>query len=320
MNHLEGKGKISFVVPVFNGELMLEKLCDEITLVGTTIDSFDEYEIILVDDGSTDDSCEVGRSLQMQRPEICFVELSRNFGQHNATLAGMSKASGEVIVTLDQDLQHPPKEVPRLVEKLNEGLDVVYGLSEKRPHSLFRNLSSDFSKWLASKTLKTALGGNFSSFRVIQSWVAKEILQYNSSYVFVDGFISWTTQNVGGVEVANPQSEYESRFTFFKLIKHGLNLLVNFSIRPLQIASLAGFFSAFVGLILAAYIVYNKLVFGEPVQGWTSLLVMILVVGGAQIAFLGLIGEYVGRILMNTNRAPTYVIRNVPQERRSNEP
>ncbi len=290
---------------------MLEDLCEEITRVSTVANGFDWFEIILVDDGSTDNSCEIATLLQKTIPEVRFVELSRNFGQHNATLAGMSIADGDVIVTLDQDLQHPPKEVARLIDKLNEGLDVVYGLSEKRPHGFFRNLSSDFSKWLSSKILSTAIDGNFSSFRVIRSWVVREILKYNSPYVFVDGFISWTTRKVGGVEVPNPSPRFESNYSFFKLINHGINLLVNFSIRPLQVASLAGFCSAVIGLVLAIFVVYNKLVHGEPVQGWTSLVVVILIVGGAQIAFLGLIGEYIGRILMNTNQTPTYVIRQV---------
>jgi glycosyltransferase involved in cell wall biosynthesis len=302
------KVNISFVVPVYNGAQMVEALCDRLVPLGRTYGSF---EIILVDDGSSDNSCEEIRELQRSIPELCFVELSRNFGQHNATLAGLAHAQGEFIVTLDQDLQHPPEEVPRLIEKLEEGFDVAYGLPEKRPHTLFRNLASDFSKWLSSKILSTALGGNFSSFRVIRSWVAAEVIQYNSSYIYLDGFISWTTAKVAGVVVPNPKSEYQSEYTFFKLMTHGLNLLVNFSIRPLQIASVLGFAVSFVGLLLAAYIVVGKLFYGESVQGWTSLIVVVLVIGGLQMAFMGLIGEYMGRVLMNTNRAPSFIVREI---------
>lgn len=309
---MSDKVEVSFVVPVYNGARMVEALCARLAPVGA---GFGSYEIILVDDGSRDDSCRAIRALQKSMPELCLVELSRNFGQHNATLAGLAHAQGAIVVTLDQDLQHPPEEIPGLIEKLGEGFDVVYGLPKKRPHSLFRNLGSEFSKWIARQILATSLQGNCSSFRVIRKWVVEEVIQYNTSYIYLDGFISWTTANVGGVIVQNPKSEYESQYTLRKLIKHGLNLLVNFSIRPLQTASIVGFLSALSGLLVAIYLVINKVIWGQPVQGWTSLIVVVLVMGGAQIAFLGLIGEYIGRILMNTNRAPNYVVRSVQRGR-----
>jgi len=302
---------ISFVIPVYNGSPMLEPLCKRLVPVG---ESYGRYEIIFVDDGSRDNSCNTIMNLQKSFPKICLVELSRYFGQHNATLAGLAQARGEIVVTLDQDLQHPPEEIHLLVSKLNEGFDVVYGLPEKRPHNIYRNITSAFSKWISRKILSTALNGNFSSFRTIRSWVVAEVAQYNSLYSYLDGLISWTTANVGGVVVKNPKSDYESQYTFIRLITHGINLVVNFSIRPLQAASFFGFISAFVGLLLAVYIIFNKLMFDIPAQGWTSIMVALLVIGGVQIAFLGLIGEYIGRILMNSNRAPNYVIRSIRRE------
>jgi undecaprenyl-phosphate 4-deoxy-4-formamido-L-arabinose transferase len=302
---------ISFVVPVYNGSPMLEALCNRLVPIG---ESYGCYEIIFVDDGSRDNSCNMIMQLQQHFPKICLVELSRNFGQHNATMAGLAQARGEIIVTLDQDLQHPPEEINSLISKLNEGFDVVYGLPEKRAHNIYRNITSTFSKWISRKILSTALNGNFSSFRAIRGWVAAEIAQYNSSYSYLDGLISWTTANVGGVEVKNPKSDYESQYTFIRLVTHGINLVVNFSIRPLQAASVIGFISALVGLLVAIYILFSKVMFNTPVQGWTSLMVALLVIGGLQLTFLGLIGEYIGRILMNSNRAPNYIIRSVNRE------
>lgn len=299
---------LSVVVPVYNGALMLEPLCDRLLPVCRTYGSF---EIVLVDDGSRDDSRMVVRQLQQRIPEIVLIELSRNFGQHNSTLAGLANARGEIVVTLDQDLQHPPEEIARLVAKLEEGFDVVYGLPAVRPHSALRNLTSDFSKWIAGKILSTSLNGNFSSFRVMRRWVAREVARFNSAYSYLDGFISWITANVGGVVVENPKSDFESRYTYFRLINHGLNLVVNFSIRPLQLASVAGVCSALVGLVAALFVVIEKLLFNVPVPGWSSLMVVMLVVGGMQLAFLGLIGEYIGRVLMNSNQAPNYVIRSL---------
>lgn len=308
---MTGQIAISFVVPVYNGGPMLESLCRRLAPVGK---SFGVYEIILVDDGSRDDSCNTILKLQQNFPEICLVQLSRNFGQHNATLAGMAQACGDIVVTLDQDLQHPPEEIPNLVSKLNEGFDVVYGLPEKRPHNLYRNMTSNFSKWIGSKILATSLNGNFSSFRVMRGWVAVAISKYNAAYTYIDGLISWTTANVGGIVVENPKSDFESQYTLNRLITHGINLVVNFSIKPLQFASVMGFISAFIGLLLAIKIAASKMLYDVPVQGWASLMVMILLIGGAQIAFLGLIGEYIGRILLNSNRAPNYVVRNISRK------
>jgi glycosyltransferase involved in cell wall biosynthesis len=302
---------ISFVVPVYNGSCMLEVLCSRLAPVGAL---FGSYEIILVDDGSRDNSVDTIKQLQQRFPEICLVELSRNFGQHNATLAGMSQARGAIVVTLDQDLQHPPEEIHRLVAELDKGFDVVYGLPEKRPHSFYRNITSEFSKWISRKFFSTSLDGNFSSFRALRSWVVAETVKYNSPYCYLDGLISWTSSNVGGVIVKNPRSDFESQYTFIKLINHGLNLLVNFSIRPLQIASIIGFISALVGLLLATIVIMDKIRYNIPVKGWASLMVAILLIGGAQIAFLGLIGEYIGRILMSSNGAPNYIVRCIHRE------
>ena len=299
---------ISFVIPVYNGVKVVERLYQQLLPVAK---SFGGYEMIFVDDGSTDNSYAALTSLSAKSPSVCAVQLSRNFGQHNATLAGLSCARGELIVTLDQDLQNPPEEIPRMVEKLREGYDVVYGLPEERAHNFFRNITSDFSKWISRKILTTALNGNFSSFRVMKRWVAEEIVKYNSSYTYIDGLISWTTTNIGGVTVRNDRSDLESHYTVTRLINHGLNLLVNFSIKPLQIASIMGLVSAFVGLIGASVVVIQKIMFNIPVQGWASLMVVVLVIGGMQIVFLGLIGEYTGRILMNSNSSPKFIIREI---------
>lgn len=299
---------ISFVVPVYNGAMMIQRLYDRLTPVART---FGNYEIVFVDDGSTDESYTILEALQANDANVCAVQLSRNFGQHNATLAGLSCAQGDVVVTLDQDLQNPPEEIPRLVEKLVDGVDVVYGLPEERAYGFFRSISSAFSKWISRKILSTALRGNFSSFRVLRKWVVDEIVKYKSSYVYIDGLIGWTTTNVSGVPVRNVWAESESHYTLPRLINHGLNLLVNFSLRPLQLASLVGTASAIVGLLGAMIVIAEKIFLGVSVQGWTSLMVVILVVGGLQIGFLGLIGEYTGRILMNSNSSPVFVIREI---------
>jgi len=173
---------ISYVVPVYNGSMMVERLHEKLVPIAR---SLGKYEIIFVDDGSTDGSFAAVKKLQLRDPNVCAVQLSRNFGQHNSTLAGLSCAQGEIVVTIDQDLQNPPEEIPRLLEKLSEGFDVVYGLPEARAHNLFRNVTSDFSKWIGAKILSPGVGGNFSSFRVLRKWVVDEILKYQSSYTYI---------------------------------------------------------------------------------------------------------------------------------------
>ncbi len=299
---------ISFVVPVYNGAMMAERLYDRLAPVAR---SLGKYEIIFVDDGSTDGSLSSLKKLLAKDASVCVVQLSRNFGQHNATLAGLSCAQGDVVITLDQDLQNPPEEIPHLIDKLLEGFDVVYGLPEERAYGFFRAATSGFSKWVSKKVLSTSLKGNSSSFRALRKWVVDEIVKYKSSYIYIDGLIGWTTTNIGGVAVKNAKAETESHYTIQRLINHGLNLLVNFSIRPLQIASLVGAASAVFGLFGAIIVIAEKILLGVPVQGWASLMVVVLVVGGLQIGFLGLIGEYTGRILMNSNSSPVFVIREI---------
>jgi glycosyltransferase involved in cell wall biosynthesis len=303
---------LSIVVPVYNGAAMLEKLIQHLTPVCKTIG---DYEIVLVDDGSTDQSAvAIGRLAEKDR-HITGVLLSRNFGQHNATLAGLVHASGAIVVTMDQDLQNPPEEIGRMIAALESGFDVVYGLPHRRAHSLYRNMTSNFSKWLSSKILSTGLRGNFSSFRIIRRWVVDEVIQYKSRNIFLDGLISWTTANVGGVEVRNERSDFESQYTLWKLIQHGFNLLVNFSYRPLQIALVIGIVLAVLGLLGALLVIILKLFYGISAQGWSSLMVVILVMGGTQLAFLGLMGEYLGRVLMNTNQSPRFIVREVKRKK-----
>jgi len=300
--------RLSVVVPVYNGERMLRSLYQALMPVCEGMGSF---ELILVDDCSSDTSRRVIQELVDRDPRVVGVMLSRNFGQHNATLAGMKESRGEWVVTLDQDLQNPPEEIPRLVEMLETGYDVVYGLPKQRAHNRFRNLSSEFSKWISRQILSTGLKGNFSSYRVMRRWVVQEVVHYRSRYLFLDGLISWTTANVGGLEVLNAPPIYGSQYNLFRLIQHGVNLLVNFSIRPLQFATFAGFCFAFMGLLGAFWIIAARLIYGTAAQGWTSLIVTVLVMGGTQLMFLGLIGEYVGRILMNTNQSPPYIVREI---------
>lgn len=299
--------RISFVVPVYNGARLVEALLLRLLPVGR---SFGSFQVVFVDDGSRDDSYQVLCRLQQHYPEVHAIQLSRNFGQHNATLAGLAHASGEIVITLDQDLQNPPEEIHRMVEKLEEGFDVVYAIPQQRAHNAFRNLTSEFSKWIGRQIFSSSQNGNFSSFRAMRRWLVSEVVQYNSGYIYLDGLINWTTANVGSIRVRNDRTDAGSQYSLARLVNHGINLLVNFSIKPLQIASIVGVISALLGLIAAAYLILAKFIYDVPVQGWTSLMVVLLVMGGMQIAFLGLIGEYIGRILMNSNRSPKYIVRD----------
>ncbi len=299
---------LSVVIPVYNGAAMLASLCARLVRVCEAIGTF---EIVLADDGSTDGSDQAIAGLCAADPRVVGVILSRNFGQHNATLAGMAASRGRLVVTMDQDLQNPPEELPRLVAALRSGYDVVYGLPARRAHGWFRNVTSELTKWWGRRVFPTAVGGTFSSFRALDRWVVLQLLGYQTRFVYLDGLISWTTAHVGAVEVRNDRSDHRSQYNLGRLVRHGMNLLVGFSIRPLQMASMVGVACALLGLLWAGVVVYERVVHGLPVAGWASLMVTVLVMGGVQLLFLGLLGEYVGRMLFNTNQSPRFVVRRV---------
>ncbi len=305
---------LSVVLPVYNSTATLRRLVERLV---ATLDGLGcSYEIVFVDDGSRDDSWELLCQLQREHPgRIVAIQLMRNFGQHNALMCGFRHTQGRYVVTLDDDLQHPPEELPKLLTTIETGrFDLVYGSADRRQQRVWRNLGS----WVVNLVYRTLFRTTvtISSFRIIRRELLEAMLSYTLNYTFVDGLLAWNTQRIGEVIVEHhPRRTGRTGYSLSKLIVLALNLFTNFSLLPLQLVSLVGFAAAAAGLTTGAYYLVLFLRDGIGVPGYASTIVSILVLGGIQLLSLGIMGEYLGRLHLNVNRKPQYTIRNVSASR-----
>jgi undecaprenyl-phosphate 4-deoxy-4-formamido-L-arabinose transferase len=301
---------LSVVIPVYRSAEGLPALVRRLlpVLDGTGLC----YEVVFVDDGSPDGAWQVLADLQARHPDrIVAVQLMRNFGQHNALMCGFRHVRGEAVVTMDDDLQNPPEEIPKLLSALKAtGLDLIYGVCADRQHRRWRNLGSALTNIYYRLVFKTTV--TVSSFRIIRRQLLESIFPYSLNFTFVDGLCAWNTQRVGEVPVAHhPRADGRSGYSLGKLAVLALNLFTNFSLLPLQLVSVCGFLSAGVGLGLALVYVILYLLNDIAVPGYASTIVAVLVLGGMQLLALGILGEYLGRLHLNVNRKPQYVERQV---------
>jgi polyisoprenyl-phosphate glycosyltransferase len=271
-----------------------------------------DYEIVFVDDGSSDNSWEVLQVLRAAQPErVVTVQLMRNYGQHNALMCGFRHARGEYIVTMDDDLQNPPEEIPKLIATLKQGdFDLVYGNYGGKKHSAWRNLSSGVVNAFYRRVFRSSI--TVTSFRIIRRALLQSIFSYDLNFTFVDGLLAWNTQRIGQVVVAHrPRARGRSGYSLTKLVILALNLFTNFSLLPLQMVSLVGLLTALLGLAVAVMYLVRYLLQEITVPGYASTIIAILVLGGVQLLSLGIMGEYLGRLHLNVNRKPQYVERQV---------
>jgi polyisoprenyl-phosphate glycosyltransferase len=301
---------LSVVVPVYHGATTLPLLVPRlISVLGPTRRSF---EIVLVDDGSKDGSWKVIRELQASYPDLVLaVQLMRNYGQHNALMAGFRQTSGEIIVTMDEDLQHPPEEVPKLLEAMEaRELDVVYGWYDSKKHSGWRNLGSALVNTFYRKVFRLPI--HPSAFRAVRRVVLDCIFSYSLNYTYIDGLLAWNSSRIGEVSVAHqPRAGGRSGYSVGKLMLLALNMFTNFSLIPLQFVSVCGMMVSLGGMLLAFYYLFKYFFNDITVPGYASLIIAILLLGGIQLLALGILGEYVGRLHLNVNRKPQYSIRQV---------
>jgi undecaprenyl-phosphate 4-deoxy-4-formamido-L-arabinose transferase len=266
-------------------------------------------EILFVNDGSQDGSWHVIQNLSAQHPEITGLNLMRNFGQHNAILAGIRSAQGGVIVTMDDDLQNPPEEIPKMLEKLAQGHDVVYGVPEQEQHGKFRDSASIMTKFVMRVGLGFKHANKSSAFRVFRTELRQAFAHYDSRFVSIDVLLTWATSDFSWVAVRHEERKAgKSGYSLRKLLSHTMNMVTSFSTIPLKLASITGFvFTAF-GLLFLTYILFNYFVRGSAVPGFAFLGSMIAIFSGVQLFSLGIIGEYIGRIHQRALNEPCYVI------------
>ena len=299
---------MSVVVPVYNSAVSLPTLVQRLAaaLQGRS------YEVVLVNDGSRDDSWSVIRRLSEDSGRVRGLNLMRNYGQHNALLAGIRDARGETIVTMDDDLQHPPSEIPRLVAELDRGFDVVYGTPRAMPHSPLRNVSSWLTKLAVQKTMGVETARHVSAFRAFRSRLRTAFSGYQSPYVSIDVLLTWATTRFAAVVVDHhPREHGRSNYTLTALVVHAFTMVTSFTTLPLRLASLLGFSFTLVGASVLIFVLVQYLLHGGSVPGFPFLASIIAIFSGAQFFALGIIGEYLARMHTRMMERPTYAIAEV---------
>ena len=299
---------LSVVIPVYNSQPVLPMLTEHLAEVLPSL--ADAFEVVFVNDGSRDDSWSMIEDLTRRHPWISGIDLMRNYGQHNALLCGIRAAKYDIIVTMDDDLQHPPREIPALLDKLAEGYDVVYGTPLHEQHGLWRDLASKATKL----ALQSAMGGEtarkVSAFRAFNAQLRHAFANYQSPFLSIDVLLTWGTTRFAAVPVQHdPRRAGVSNYTFRKLLTHALNMMTGFSTLPLQLASWIGFAFTLFGLGVLIYVLGRYLIEGGSVPGFPFLASIIAVFSGAQLFALGIIGEYLARMHFRMMERPTYVIR-----------
>lgn len=297
---------ISIIIPVYRSAGVLPELHRRLT--ETLVQLNEDYEILLVEDCGGDNSWEVIEAIAQHDTHVRGIKLSRNFGQHAATICGISKAQGKYIITLDDDLEHPPEVIPQLIAKAREGYALVYGVFKNRTHSTWRNLTSGLARRVFNKAIPT-LNYEYTSFRVIESGIARALAEFDSPFPFVDGYLSWLTNNYATVEVPHSQrAEGTSNYNFRKLLIHTINIFVTFSDLPLRMASYIGFIFFMIGMAWLGGIFFGKLFGIITVSGFASIMAAIVLFGGIQLLILGVFGEYLGRMNFKSSRKPLFLV------------
>jgi glycosyltransferase involved in cell wall biosynthesis len=303
---------ISVVVPVYNSEGSLAELIGRLEGVLRSVCS--RFEVVLVNDGSRDRSWDVVCQLAKAHEWVRGINLMRNYGQHNALLCGIRMAKNDIIVTIDDDLQNPPEEIPRLIDKLAEGYDVVYGTPQKEQHGLWRDLASLATKMALQSAMGAKIARNVGAFRVFRTGLRDAFANYQSPFVSIDVLLTWGTTRFAAIPVRHDTRQVgPSNYTFRKLVTHALNMMTGFSTMPLQLASVVGFFFTLFGLVVLAYVLGRYVVEGSSVPGFVFLASIIAVFSGAQLFALGIIGEYLARMHQRTMERPVYVVQSTTE-------
>lgn len=300
--------EVSIVVPVFGGHAALPELARRVAQ--SMIAAGLSWELILVDDRGRAESWPVIRKLAADNAQVIGLRLSKNFGQHAATVCGIEHAQGRWIITMDDDLEHPPEAIPALLAAGNENTPLVYGKFLERTHSGLRNFSSELMRW----TLKRAfpdLNRDYSSFRAIHAPLASQLPKFGLNRPYIDGMLSWLTSSATSVEVSHGDREHgESAYTWRRLISHALNVFVTFSHLPLRIASYGGAALALASFGYLLWVVFGYFSGHITNPGYTSLMSVVLLACGIQLLILGVLGEYIGRLMGAAYRKPPYLIES----------
>lgn len=305
--------KLSIVVPVYRSQNILRELYRRIAVAVEPLNS--NFEVILVEDCGGDDSWRVIQELASKDERVRGIKLSRNYGQHNALLCGIRAARGEVLITLDDDLQNPPEEIGKLLDILNAGYDVVYGTPATETHGFLRNMASRITKLALQASMGAETASKVSAFRAFRTHLRDAFEEYRSPSVNIDVLLTWGTTRFSAVPVQQDERAIgTSGYTVRKLITHSINMMTGFSTIPLQMASVVGFIFGTFGFILLAYVVGRYWISGSSVPGFPFLASIIAIFSGVQLFALGIFGEYLARMHFRTMDRPPYIVRQNADE------
>ena len=303
---------VSVVVPVYAGVSALPDLAQRLNVAMAHAGY--SHELILVDDRGDPRAWPVIAELAKSHPQVRGIRLGRNFGQHAATVCGIAHARGHHVVTMDDDLEHSPEAVPDLIVACDENHPLVYGVFPERTHARYRNATSDLMRWTLKKAFPD-LNDSYTSFRAMSAPLARKLASFELSRPYIDGILSWLTDNVATVEVTHGSRNHgQSAYTLRKLASHAVNIFITFSHLPLRIASYTGAALAFASMVYFCYIVYARLTGLITDPGYSSLMSVVLFACGIQLVILGVVGEYIGRLMGVANRRPMYVVQSVTDQ------
>jgi len=303
--------KLSIVIPVYNSEKTIEEVVSEIEIVVSKLNSKYDLEIMLVNDYSKDNSLEVCKNICKHKSFVKLISFSKNFGQHNALMAGIKIASGDYIISMDDDLQTPPDEMGKLIDELEKNnYDVVFAKYKTENKSIFRIFGGFVNDKMANILAEKPKNITINSYFIMKKYIADEIIKYDHAYPYMGGLIFRVTQNVGNVLIQHRDRKIsKTNYTLKKLLQLWFNGFTSFSVKPLRISSVFGLFFSITGFVYLLIIIISKIINPGVPAGWTSIMAAIIFFGGIQLLSIGLLGEYIGRVFLSINKKPQYVIK-----------
>jgi len=300
--------KVSVVVPAFNEEGNIRKLTEKLVDI---LKDYTDYEILFVDDGSQDNTLEILKGLHERDSRVHYLSLARNFGHQNALKAGIDHASGDCVITMDADLQHPPELIPQMIEKWLEGYDMVYTIRKDGPHLSFlkRKTSAVFYR-LMNRLSDIRIPRGAADFRLLDRAVVDVLKDLKEYFLFFRGITAWVGFRQYGIEyIPDKRFAGQTKYSTKRMLGFALTGITSFSLKPLRLSILLGVFLAFLAFVYGIYAILMKIFSNQAVPGWASVLVSVLFIGGIQLIVLGIIGEYIGKLFMESKRRPHYIVK-----------
>ncbi len=297
---------LSIVIPVYNASSTIVDLVEELNQLYLSQD----LEIVLVNDCSKDNTDSICKDLVKKYNHLKYISLRKNYGEHNAVICGLNFVTKEVTVIMDDDFQNPPSEVQKLYVEMMKGHDVVYSKYKRKEHTPFRNFGSWMNHLVSGFLLSKPKGLYLSSFKAISLEVVKEIVKYKGPFPYIDGLVLRVTNSIGTVETEHASRKTgSSNYTFKKLVSLYLNMFCNFSVKPLRIITGIGFFAFVLGVLFSILFVVEKFLRPDTPLGWASIITSVFIFSGIQLIFLGLMGEYLGKLYLSENQTPQWTIK-----------